>query len=109
MDPEQVLPAEWLKSCFESDSRPDAWVSIGRRRSDVPGNALYSSLIRRRMTQQTEPAEPELDFDDRQRQVYPASSQADPGNDIHTGSPGLLKAPTRGPASLAQLLTARGV
>ena len=61
------------------------------------------------MTQQTGHAEPELDFDDRQRQVYPASSQADPGNDIHTGSPGLLKAPTRGPASLAQLLTARGV
>ena len=61
------------------------------------------------MTQQTGPAEPELDFDDRQRQVYPASSQAGPGNDIHTGSSGLLKAPTRGPASLAQLLTARGV
>ena len=54
------------------------------------------------MTQQTGPAEPELDFDVRQRQVYPASSQAGPGNDIHAWSPGLLKAPTRGPASLAR-------
>jgi hypothetical protein len=34
--------------------------------------------------------------------VYRGPSQAGPGNDIHAGSPGLQKAPTRGPASLVQ-------
>ena len=46
-------------------------------------------------------------FDDRQRLVYPGSSQAGPGNDIHAGSPGLLNAPTRGPASLARIFSRR--
>jgi len=36
-------------------------------------------------------------FDDRYRQVYRAPSQAGSGNDIHTGSPGLRKAPTWAP------------
>src|SRR6516164_9719798 len=48
------------------------------------------------------PRESEPDFDDRQRQGYRPPSQAGPGNDIHAGSPGLQKAPTRGPASLAR-------
>ena len=37
------------------------------------------------------------DFDDRDRQVYRAPSQAGSGNDIRTGSPGLRKAPTWAP------------
>ena len=37
--------------------------------------------------------EPQPGFDDRQRQVYRAPSQAGPGNDIHAGSPRLQKAP----------------
>ena len=46
--------------------------------------------------------EPQPGFDDRQRQVYRAPSQAGTGNDIHPASPSLQKAPTRGPASLAR-------
>src|SRR5215472_12542589 len=51
------------------------------------------------------PREPEPDFDDRQRQVYRAPSQAGPGNDIYAGSPSLQKAPTRGSASLARFFS----
>jgi hypothetical protein len=47
-------------------------------------------------------------FDDREGQVYPAPSQAGPGNDIHAGSPGLQKAPTRGPASLVAIRALMG-
>ena len=35
------------------------------------------------------PRESEPNFDDRQRQGYRPPSQADPGNDIHAGSPSL--------------------
>ena len=48
------------------------------------------------------------DFDDRPGQVYRALSQAGPGNDINARSPGLQKAPTRGPASLVSMLTLSG-
>src|SRR5260370_34617088 len=48
-------------------------------------------------------------FDDRQAQVYRAPSQAGPGNDIHAGSPGFQKAPTRGPASLVAFGSSRPV
>jgi hypothetical protein len=47
-------------------------------------------------------------FDDREGQVYPAPSQAGPGNDIYAGSPGLQKAPTRGPASLVAIRALMG-
>ena len=47
------------------------------------------------------------DFDDRPGQVYRALNQAGPGNDINARSPGLQKAPTRGPASLVSMWTLR--
>jgi len=50
------------------------------------------------------PAEkPEPSFDDRPEQVYRAPSQAGTGNDVNARSPGLHKAPTRGPASLVSM------
>src|SRR5215469_12803798 len=48
------------------------------------------------------------DFDDRPGQVYRALSQAGPGNDINARSPGLQKAPTRGPASLVNIRALSG-
>jgi hypothetical protein len=43
---------------------------------------------------------PEPDFDDLPGEVYHASGQAGPGNDINAGSLGAQKAPTWSPASL---------
>jgi len=63
------------------------------------GRAFFTPL---RSLELQRAREPQPGFDDRQRQVYRAPSQADPGNDIHAGSPSLQKAPTRGPASLAR-------
>ena len=61
-------------------------------------------LIRQRQTRSVASS----GFDDREGQVYPAPSQAGPGNDIHAGSPGLQKAPTRGPASLVAIRALMG-
>ncbi len=52
-----------------------------------------------------EVVQPEPDFDDQKGRVYRAPSQAGLGNDIHAGSPGFQKAPTRGP--IARIVCSR--
>ena len=74
---------------------------LKRTRNRTTMRAARGFLTDSHVSGDDKPAEkPELSFDDRPGQAYRAPSQAGPGNDINARSPGLHKAPTRGPASL---------
>src|SRR5215831_13303522 len=80
----------------------------GFGQSDMPDRSAFTYTfhnIARVIDRFTELVGP--GFDDRQRQVYRAPSQAGPDNDIHAGLPSLQKAPTRGPPAWRDFVESR--